>query len=374
MRESDLQTPSIVVDLDILESNIKNMQRVCSENGKQLWPMIKTHKSTEMIRMQMEAGATGFLAGTLDECEALFEAGVKNIMFAYPVAGEANLKRVYELAAKCPGFLIRIDTRDSAALIDAGAKKAGVKVNYTLILDIGLHRFGVPNSEIVALADSLREFDNLVLKGLSTHPGHVYAAQRPEEVQGYVEQETGRVYEAVKDLEAAGYKLELVTSGSTATVYGSVKDGRSFNVFHPGNYVFNDSIQMSLGIAKESECSLYVLATVISHPAEDRLIIDAGTKCLGLDKGAHGNDTLRGYGHVIGHPELLVDTLSEEVAKIIIEGRTDVKVGDKIKIIPNHACPSANFTSYLVGVRKGEIERLIEVDIRNNSTKKNVML
>jgi D-serine deaminase-like pyridoxal phosphate-dependent protein len=369
MKKPELQTPAILVDLDILEYNIKKFQYLCNENGKQLWPMIKTHKSTEMVKMQEASGSTGFLCGTLDECEGICEAGINNIMYAYPVANSVNIQRVIELAKKC-NFTIRIDNYVGAKMLNAASDSAGVKVNYTIIIDSGLHRFGISPDKAVAFADSLKEFKSLVFKGISTHPGHVYSALKHEDIQAYVDQEKESVKIAADALKAADYTLELITSGSTPTFFGSVSD-EYINVFHPGNYVFNDYIQLSTNTAKESECSLSVYATVISHPSEDIFICDAGAKCLGLDQGAHGNTSIKGHGYVKYHPELNVQTLSEEVGKLHVEGPTTLKVGDKIEIIPNHACSSANLTNYLIGCRCDVAVKLIEIDMRGNSTTKN---
>jgi D-serine deaminase-like pyridoxal phosphate-dependent protein len=369
LEKRELETPAILVDLDIMENNIKKAQSLCDENGKQLWPMIKTHKSTEITKMQQNAGATGFLCGTLDECEGLLKEGIENIMYAYPVASDVNIKRVISLAKQC-NFIIRIDSYDSANKLNTAAKSAGVKVNYTIIIDSGLHRFGVLPEKVVDFADSLKAFEALNFKGISTHPGHVYSAVKHEDIQKYLEDEKSAVKTAVDALKAAGYNLELVTSGSTPTFCKAVYD-ENINIFHPGNYVFMDNIQMSTEIAKESDCALTVYATVISHPSEDIFICDAGAKCLGLDQGAHGNTAIRGYGYVKDHPEITVSSLSEEVGKLHVEGTTTLKIGDKIEIIPNHSCSTANLTSYLIGCRGDRVERLIKVDMRGNSTTKN---
>lgn len=369
MEKQDLQTPAILVNLDILENNIKKAQALCDANHKGMWPMIKTHKSTEIVKMQQAAGAAGFLCGTLDECEGLAKAGLNNIMYAYPVASDVNIQRVIELAKKC-NFIIRIDNYDGAKLLNTAAEAAGVKVNYTVTIDSGLHRFGILPEKAVAFADSLKEFKALNFKGISTHPGHVYSAVKHDDIQYYIDQEKGAVKSAADALKDAGYDLELVTSGSTPTFYDAVSD-ENINVFHPGNYVFMDNIQMSTDTAKESDCALSVYATVISHPSENLFICDAGAKCLGLDQGAHGNTAIKGYGYVKGHPELTVSSLSEEVGKLNVKGTTTLKVGDRIEIIPNHSCSTANLTGYFIGCRGQKVERLIEVDMRGNSTTKN---
>lgn len=370
MTINELQTPAILLNLDYMEHNLKKYCEAAAKHGKQVWPMIKTHKSTELARLQTEYGCTGFLCGTLDEAEAMAADGAKNVMYAYPVATEVSIARVVKLAGECSGFIIRIDGLDAARAIDAGAKAAGVRVNYTIIVDSGLHRFGVKPEKVVDFANEMKQFENLVFKGISTHPGHVYGASCEAEVGKYVEDEVTHVAVAADALRAAGYELEIISSGSTPTFWGALED-KNIQIYHPGNYIFNDAIQLSTNTAVEEECALYILASVISHPSEDLYICDAGAKCLGLDQGAHGNNSIKGFGVVKGHPEFTVYSLSEEVGKFHLEGKTDLKVGDKVIIIPNHSCSSANLTSYYVGVRGEEVDHLVHVDIRGNSGRKN---
>lgn len=364
----ELQTPAILLNLDSMEHNVKKYCDAAAKAGKQLWPMIKTHKSTELSRLQADYGCTGFLCGTLDEAEAMCEAGFENIMYAYPVATEVSIRRVVELAKKC-NFIVRIDGLDAARMINEGAEKADVIVNYTIIVDSGLHRFGVEPADVVELADAMKDMKNLRFCGISTHPGHVYGASCESDVPQYCKDEMESLAIAAESLRAAGYELEIISSGATPTFWGSLED-ENLMIYHPGNYIFNDAIQMSTNTATEEECALYVLASVVSHPREDLFICDAGAKCLGLDMGAHGNASVKGHGVIKGHPELTMYSLSEEVGKIHVDGPTDLKVGDKIIIIPNHSCSTANLTAYYIGVRGEEVERYIDVDIRGNSTKK----
>lgn len=365
----ELQTPAILLNLDAMEHNLKKYCDAAAEAGKEIWPMIKTHKSTELSRLQAEYGCTGFLCGTLDEAEAMAKAGFQNIMYAYPVATEVSIKRVVELAKTC-NFIVRIDGVDSARLLNEGAAAANVTVGYTIIVDSGLHRFGVAPEKTAELADALSSFEHLTFRGISTHPGHVYGASCEADVPQYCKDEMESLAIAVNALQNAGYQPEIVSSGATPTFWGSLHD-KNLAIYHPGNYIFNDAIQMSTNTATEEECALYVLASVVSHPREDLFICDAGAKCLGLDMGAHGNSSVKGHGIIKGHPELTMFSLSEEVGKIHVDAPTNLKVGDKIIIIPNHSCSTANLTEYYIGVRGENVERLIDVDIRGNSTKKN---
>jgi D-serine deaminase-like pyridoxal phosphate-dependent protein len=365
MDRSSFQTPAMLVDLDILERNIKAYQRTSSKHNKQLWPMIKTHKSTEIAKLQAEEGAAGFLAGTLDECEALAAAGIKNIMYAYPTAGKSNVSRIINLAKAC-NFYICLDSADAASGIADASEAAGIRVNYLIIIDSGLHRFGIRPDSAAALAAALKGREGLSFAGITTHPGHVYAVSDPGGVERCAGDERAALRTAYESLNSEGFVCRIVSTGSTPTFQNAVTDPL-INMYHPGNYVFNDVIQIANGTAEESDCSLTVLSTIISHPCDDIYICDAGSKCLGLDKGAHGNGSITGFGLVKGHPELIVISLSEEVGKLKADADTNIRIGDKIEIIPNHSCSAANMTSFLYGVRNGRFERSIYVDMRGNS-------
>ena len=366
MKVHELRTPAIMLDMDVMESSIQKYQEACNKNGKQMWPMIKTHKSLEIAKMQYDAGVTGFLCGTLDECEMLCEAGYKKIMYAYPIASQQSIDRVIALTEKCD-LIIRLDDIDGAKIINEAAQKIGIAVSYTIKIDCGLHRFGIPAETVAEFADALKEMAWLRFRGVSSHSGEVYASKCPSDVPIYAQKELTAISTAVKLLRQAGYEPEIVSTGSTPTYFLTVSDP-NINIYHPGNYIFNDYLQLSNGsIKSENECSLTILATIISHPAKDRFICDAGAKCLGLDQGAHGNTNIVGHGKVKGHPEIVVDMLSEEVGKLKIIGETDLKVGDKIEIIPNHACSAANLTSHFITKRGDEIVGRISVDVRGSS-------
>ena len=378
-----LRTPAILLDLDVLEENIRTYAEKAKACGKALWPMVKTHKSSEIAAMQAAAGCGGFLCGTLDEAEQLAADGFQHLMYAYPAAAGPSIGRIIALAKQVPDFIVRLDSVEAAeALEEAAAEasalaaaeaaedpeaagKAVFQVKYTVILDCGLHRFGISAEKITDFVEKLRIFPHLLWKGISTHPGHVYGAASAAEVPGYCAEEAEQIGAAVRNLKAAGLEPEIVSSGSTPTFAANIGDP-VINMYHPGNYVFNDAIQISNGTAGEENCALTVLATVISHPSEGHFICDAGAKCLGLDQGAHGNSSLTGHGRVIGHPELKVSHLSEEVGQIEAAGPTDLKIGDRIRIIPNHSCSTANLTSRMTGIRKGQTDRVILVNMRGN--------
>lgn len=362
----DLPTPSVILDLDSFENNIRRFHDLAKNNGKEIWPMVKTHKSKEILQIQKDAGATGVLCGTLDECEAAAEIGFDSIMYAYPVSDSHAIERVIKLT-KNNNFIIRIDDIRAAELISNQAKEAGVVIKYTAIVDSGLHRFGIPKEKMVEFVKEANDYDGIKFVGVSTHPGHVYSATKHSEVQKYVEDEINTMDFIKKELDENGIEYELLTSGSTPTFLEAVK-ANSIGVFHPGNYIFLDAIQMSLNVATDEDCALRVLASVLSNPREGEFITDAGAKCLGLDKGAHGNASIIGHGKVVGHEDVIIESLSEEVGKMKADEK-EFKVSDRIQIIPNHSCSVANLTDYIYAYRGDKVERVIEVDVRGNSKK-----
>ncbi|MEI6856329.1 alanine racemase [Psychrilyobacter sp.] len=366
MHIDNLTTPCFLLNLDILERNIKKFQRLANANKTQLWPMLKTHKSTEITRMQVEAGAAGVLTGTIDEAEAVVEkVGVKKVMLAYPVLGKANIKRIIQLKKKAEVY-IALDGEEGAREISQVLDSD--EINYLLILDSGLGRFGVKADKVVPTIKMIDSYKNLKFSGICTHTGQVYGVSGKDKVDSIIEIELNSTKTAVENLKKSDYKCDIVATGTTPTFYEAIK-APHITVSRPGNYVFCDAIQVALGAATVEECSLTVMSTIVSHPTDDLFILDCGSKCLGLDKGAHGSSLVEGFGIVKDHPELMITGLSEEVAKVKINGQTNLKIGSKIEIIPNHSCSAANMTSYMIGYRDEKIERLIEVDIRGNSKK-----
>jgi len=365
MKKNDLPTPTILVDQNILNHNIQKYQTICNNNNKQLWPMIKTHKSTVIAKMQLQAGATGFLCGTLDECEILVNAGITNIMYAYPVATQTSIDRIIELRKKSH-IILRIDGLEAAKLLNDVAKIAEVLIDYTIIINSGLNRLGINPTQAAQFASAMASYENLTFKGISTHPGHVYAATENSDVLKCAMQEVEALQIASDLLRADNFEIEIITSGSTPTFTNAVTD-HNIDIFHPGNYVFHDCVQIALGVATQRECALTILASVISNPEPGIFIIDAGSKTLGLDKGAHGNTSINGYGIIKQHPEAEIISLSEEVGKISVSTSSELKVGDKIEIIPNHACVPTNLTSRLITCQAEVVTGEIEIDMRGNS-------
>ena len=364
MQRDCLPTPSFLVDLDILQHNIDTYAQFACENGKQLWPMVKTHKSTYIARLQRAAGAAGFLAATIQEADTLLNAGLGPVMLAYPPANPAVVRRIIAMANKGEVY-ISLDHAACAQIVQRELELANACLPYVMIIDSGLHRYGVQPSQAPALASDIARCDRLQLVGIATHPGQVYAAESPCAVEQCAVAEQQALQSARHLLACSGFAISMAAGGSTPTFSWSVRHG-SMEILRPGNYVFMDQIQLSLGVCRLENCSASVLTTVCSQHG-NYLLTDCGSKCLGLDKGAHSSSLITNFGLVKDHPELTVSSLSEEVGKLVSNGPSHVKVGDKLAIIPNHSCVAANMTNYLCGMRNGQLECLIPVDMRSNS-------
>ena len=367
----ELQTPSFLLNLDTLETNLKNIQMLCNKNNKELWPMTKTHKSTYIAKLQREYGAKGFLVGTIDEAEAFVNAGLDNICLAYPIVSKANIRRVIDLAKKSR-IIVSFDGEDGARLFNDELKKENLSIEYLIIINCGLNRLGVSPNTSADLAKIISNYSNLKLIGISTHPGQVYSVSSGKEIFEVSNQESESLKVARDNLISNSFNVSIVATGSTPTFFDVVADP-NINILRPGNYPFYDNIQLSLNVCEESECSLTVLGTIISRPEDDLFIVDIGSKCLGLDKGAHASTLINGFGKVKNHNELEIIGLSEEVGKIRIDSNTNLKIGDKIQIIPNHSCSCANMTDYIIGFRNDTVEKIINVDVRGNSIKPNLI-
>lgn len=361
-----LETPVTIVDLDVLERNIAEMAAFCRANGVALRPMIKTHKAPLIAKQQMQAGALGVLVATLDEAEEMARAGIVDITIAYPLIGVGQRERLLRLAARTRLTL----SVDSTAAVDAYRDVFGpvadagrAPINVLVIVDSGGRRLGVAPEDAVALGRAIEAAPGLTLAGVATHPGHVYGCSSPEEVEAVAAQETGAVLTAAENLRSAGFTVNTVAVGSTPTArYAGRVDG--ITEIRPGNYVFYDTIQVALGAADVDDCSLRVVGTVLSRPTPRTAVIDVGSKMLSSDRGAHGLELVRGYGAVVGHPDMIVERVSEELAVLTLPDDATLEVGHRLQIIPNHACTACNLVDVLVGVRQGVVESTIPVTAR----------
>lgn len=330
-----LSTPAVLIDLDRVEANLKRAQDYADAHGLPLRPHIKTHKLPRFAKRQIELGAAGIACQKLGEAEVMADAGLNDILIPYNILGEEKLGRMRALARR---IRLRV-CADSLTTVDgyAGAMRGEPAPLGVLVeCDTGMGRCGVQTpEEALALARVIDASPDLSFDGLMTYP----AAGRIGEAAAWLR-------EAVDLLSAAGLPARIVSSGGTPDLWSAHKVTAATE-HRPGTYIYLDRAQVKAGVGTVCDCALTVLATVVSRPTPTRAIIDAGSKTLTSDTFG-----LEGFGLILEAPEARIVSLSEEHGTVLLpDGQADrLKVGDRVRIVPNHACPVSNLfdTVYLV--------------------------
>jgi D-serine deaminase-like pyridoxal phosphate-dependent protein len=354
----DLPTPAVVVDLGILECNVSRMQERARQAGVGLRPHAKTHKSPEVGRMQLAAGARGLTLAKTSEAEVFADLEFDDIFLAYPIVGADKARRLLALFDRIR-LAVGVDSVEGARSLGAVFHAAGRRLPVILKIDCGFHRVGVAPDEAVALALRIADEPGLTLAGVFTHGGHGYGGRTPDEVARIGLEESRTVAEAADALRAAGLPVGEVSLGSTPTAAAAMT-GRGVTECRPGTYVYNDRSQVALGGGCFEDCALTVQATVVSVPAAGRAVVDAGSKTLSSDPLRPSPD---GHGLVLG-TQTRVARLSEEHGVLAVAPGESFRVGERVRILPNHACAVSNLHDRLVAVRGERVEGSLSVAAR----------
>ncbi len=335
----DLPTPAVLVDGAVLQRNINRMAETARRFDVTLRPHAKAHKTVEIVRLQQQAGADGATVATLREARVLVEAGIDKITVATPLWGDDKLSKAAFLSGMAELTLLVTDG-NHADHLNRYFSGRGITVPVQLKVDTGLRRCGRRPEEIDELfVSGLCRATHLRWSGWLTHAGHSYGARNPEELTAIARYEADALVQLQQELGPEGATVSI---GSTPTApMGAAVPG--VTEIRPGNYVFNDRMQLNLGVARPEDLALTVLTQVIDR-SRDRVVLDAGAKTLGLDSGVHGRKSIEGFGEIVG-TELVISRLSEEHG--IIEGKNRLECGQFVEIRPNHACPVANLADRL---------------------------
>lgn len=335
----ELDTPVALIEQPTMLRNIERVAQVARARGLAVRPHAKAHKSVELARLQLEHGATGITVAKLSEAEALAAGDIGDLFVCYPLVVRTRVERLIALARRARISTI-VESEPQARLLAEAATAARVDLDVTIDVDTGLGRIGVAlGPPLEALAQLVQRLGGLRLSGLSTHEGFVYGIADPV-------LRRARLTESLSAFVQAGQSLNLetISAGATPTIFESMEVPGLTEV-RPGNYIFNDAIQVALGAASLEDCAFSVLTTVVSVRSTSSAIIDAGSKALSADAGVHGLSLLSGYGIVLERPDVRVVGLSEEHGWLGLDPQGNgVQVGDQLRIIPNHACATvANF-------------------------------
>lgn len=358
---SEVDTPALLVDLDLLSTNVRRFAEMAARAGVRLRPHIKTHKTVEIARMQLEAGAGGITCAKLSEAEVYVKAGVSDIFVAYPVIGREKARRAVQLAQHCH-LIVGVESATGVQQLSEAASEAGMTLSVRVELDSGLKRTGIAPKEAEALCRQVLAAPGLRLDGIFTFRGASFpgAPTRDPEELGRLEGEW--MVAQAERLRAVGIPIQEVSVGSTPTSAGAARVPGVTEV-RPGTYVFFDRMTCRAGTSAPSEIALSILATVVSRPAPDIAVIDAGTKTFCGDI-VPANAGLEGYGVTIDGQSGIVERMNEEHGIVRLADGFSPNIGDKLAFFPNHVCTSVNLSDEVVVVQQGMVKEIWRVAAR----------
>lgn len=352
MRIEEMDTPCAVVDLDVMEANLRRCQSYLDRSGLALRPHIKTHKIPAFAHLQISLGAKGINCQKLGEAEVMVEAGITDILLTYNVIGRFKLDRLVALAHRADIKVVA----DSAEVVDGlsdAMGRAGLSLPVMVECETGARRCGVVDAAgIAALAQHIARAPGLRFLGLMTYPR-----------AGGVAEVAERLADGAETCRRAGLDVEVISNGGTPDLYRAHEVGVATE-HRPGTYIYSDRSQVETkGFGSWEDCALRVHATVVSRPAPDRCVIDAGSKSLSSDLLG-----MTGHGRIVEHPEWEIAALSEEHGHVRVPpGAALPKVGERVTVIPNHVCVVTNLHDQIYAARGGRIETCYSVAARGRT-------
>ena len=371
----DLPTPCLLIDERRMETNLAHM--ATSSGAIRLRPHTKTHKSVTLARRQLAHGAHGITVAKVSEAERFVEHGFDDVRIAYTLVGEKQLERVINLSHKAR-ISFCIDTMEGAYRAANIFSEANVSVDVLLEIDTGHGRCGVPydHEGLVDLALEVQKLEGLHLCGILTHEGHAYA-QDDLSRTNMMRQTRDRMLDVAIQLDQARcidpffFEISIGSTPSVSVFENRKKGSFQITEMRPGNYIFNDLTQVALGVCSLNECALTVLSTVVSRHrtprGTERFILDAGRKILTSDS-VPGQP---GYGCILynprvrtAHPHASITGLSEEHGWGDVRGGSTFNIGDRVEIVPNHACVVVNMVDQIFLVDENSEVSEITVDAR----------
>ena len=349
MKINNVNTPAVLIDRKIAKNNINKYQKWCDKHNIKLRPHIKTHKINEIAKWQIKQGAIGIACQKISEAEAMIKnGGIKNIMITYNIIGKEKIRKLKKLNDKI-NVCVVADNETVVEELNKEFKNNKKKLNVLVECNTGANRCGVTTPKQAAeLAKKIENNNNLKFAGLMTYP----PVNKTKQINQWLEK-------AIKKIKNQGLDIKIVSGGGSPDMWNAHKIPQ-ITEYRIGTYIYNDRSLVEKGVCKWDDCALTVLATVVSVPTNKRAIIDAGSKILTSDLLG-----LKGHGYVVGRKDILIDQLSEEHGRLTTHKKSiGLKVGDKIRIVPNHCCVVTNMMDYVTLVEEDNIIKNMKVTAR----------
>lgn len=365
MDEADIQTPSLVLDLDALERNIKKMGDYAKAHGMRHRVHGKMHKSVDVAKLQVElGGACGVCCQKVSEAEVFARGGIKDVMVSNQVTEPAKIDRLARMPKLGARTLCCVDDPANVADLSAAAQKHGTEIECLVEIDCGAGRCGVTSTQdVVNIARMIDAAEGLKFAGIQAYQGAMQHLDSYEERQSKTQVAIDMVKDAIAGLEANGLKCDIVGGGGTGSYYFESNSG-AFNELQCGSYAFMDADYGRILDKNgkridegEWENALFILTTVMSHAKADKAIVDAGLKAQSVDSG---------LPTIYGRDDVEYVKCSDEHGVVMDTGGV-LKVNDKLKLVPGHCDPTCNVHDWYVGVRGGKVETVWPVSARGKA-------
>lgn len=366
MKYTQLETPALIVDHAKMIENLKRMQAYADSHNVKLRPHAKTHKTPALALLQQQMGCSGITVAKVGEAEVMAAAGLKDIFIANEIVGASKYKRIQKLAETIE-ISFGLDSVEQAALIEESFKDAEKPAQCLVEIEVGENRSGmVEEGEFQNLLTYLKEnCPHIHLKGVFSHDGSSYSEPTIEEAlrKSVIAQERTLLFANMA--KAAGFDISVVSIGSTPSMANGSDILEGITEVRPGTYIFMDASQYN-ATGRTWNFAATVLATVISKPTEERVILDVGAKGLTMQKRSEGICAVEGAGMLPDYPGTYIDKMYDEHAIIYNKAFHDaVKVGDVVRILPVHICPVVNLYDkmYLID-EYGHVGRILDIACR----------
>jgi 3-hydroxy-D-aspartate aldolase len=360
MREEEIDTPALVIDLDAFESNLDTMADLLAPTGAKLRAHAKTHKSPVIAKLQMARGAVGNCVQKVAEAEVLAWGGVPDILVSNEVVGASKLARLCALS-RIAQVAVCADDAGQVAAIEAAAADAGIRMTVLVEIDVGAGRCGVqPGPDAVALATRIAASKHLIFGGLQAYHGSAQHKRTPGERRSLIGGAVDASRRTVEQLRQQGLDCAIVGGAGTGTFEIESKSG-VYTEMQAGSYVFMDvdyarNLDEAGAPVSTFRHALFVLSTVMSQAQPGVAVLDAGHKAVAVDSG---------LPTVWRRPELSYISASDEHGKLQYGSETAApKVGEKLRLVPGHCDPTVDKFDWYVGIRKGRVECLWPVAAR----------
>ena len=358
MHKIELDTPALLIDLDKMESNIQTMADYFKTVNAALRPHLKTHKTPMLAHKQIAAGAIGITCAKLGEAEAVIHAGIRDVLVANQILGRQKIARLVNLA-KQSEIMVAVDNAQNVTDISEAAAAKGVTVRILIEVNTGMNRCGVePGQPALELARHVLRSPNLQFEGLMGYEGHTVAKPNYAEREAAARQSVQLLVETKHHLEKHSVPISIMSGGGTGTfsITGSVPE---MTEVQAGSYIFMDATYGNVeGVGEHFACALTVLATVVSRPTPERVIVDTGMKVLAKEFGIPQPRGIAG---------LEMTGLSEEHGKMNADASVSLTPGDKLEILPTHCCTTVNLHDRYYGIRGGIVEAVWDITARGKA-------